>query len=133
MVLPDLVEHLRWSSNPGADGYVFATAAGKPLRRSNFGTKWRAARAEVNLATIHFHDLRHTSNNWAAEAGATLAELKQRLGHDSDRATSIYHHGTEERQHTIADALSDRARRELRRRDASTDRTATGTENPSGT
>lgn len=127
VVLPDLLEHLRWSSNPEADGYVFATAAGKPLRRSNFGDKWRAARDSVGLPTIHFHDLRHTSNNWAAEAGATMAELKQRLGHDSDRAASIYLHSTEERQHTIADALSERARRELRRRDAGTDRPNTGT------
>lgn len=127
VVLPDLLEHIRWSSNPGADGYVFATAAGKPLRRSNFGDKWRAARKAVGLPTIHFHDLRHTSNNWAAEAGATLAELKQRLGHDSDRAASIYLHSTEERQHIIADALSDRARRELRRRDAGTDRPGTNT------
>lgn len=122
VVLPDLLEHLRWSSNPGADGYVFATAAGKPLRRSNFGDKWRAARKSVGLPAVHFHDLRHTSNTWAAEAGATMAELKQRLGHDSDRAASIYLHGSEERQHTLADALSDRARRELRRRDASADR-----------
>jgi hypothetical protein len=82
----------------------------------------------VGLSAIHFHDLRHTSNNWAAEAGATLAELKQRLGHDSDRAASIYLHSTEERQHTIADALSDRARRELRRRDARADRPVTGTD-----
>lgn len=57
----------------------------------------------------------------------TLAELKQRLGHDSDRAASIYLHSPEERQHTIADALSDRAGRDLRRRDASTDRLVMGT------
>jgi integrase len=126
IVLPDLLEHLRWSSNPEADGYVFATADAKPLRRSNFGAKWRAARAEIGLQDIHFHDLRHTSNTWAAEAGATMAELKQRLGHDSDRAASIYLHGSEERQHTLADALSERARRELRRRDGG------GTPGPTG-
>ncbi|WP_223297402.1 tyrosine-type recombinase/integrase [Catenulispora acidiphila] len=134
VVLPDLLEHLRWSSNPGADGYVFATAAAKPLRRSNFGDKWRAAREAAGFPAIHFHDLRHTSSTWAAEAGATMAELKQRLGHDSDRAASIYLHGSEERQHTLADALSDRARRELRRRDAGTDRPDPGTDlgDPSG-
>jgi integrase len=33
---------------------------------------------------IHFHDLRHAGNTLAAEAGASLRELMDRMGHSSN-------------------------------------------------
>jgi len=38
-----------------------------------------------------------------------------RMGHDSQRAAMIYLHGSDARQHEIADSLSKLARDELRR------------------
>ena len=35
------------------------------------------------MPRIHFHDLRHTGNNLTAEAGASLRELMDRMGHSS--------------------------------------------------
>jgi hypothetical protein len=35
---------------------------------------------------IHFHDLRHTGNQLAADAGANLRELMDRMGHSTTRA-----------------------------------------------
>jgi len=55
---------------------------------------------------FRFHDLRHTGQTLAAATGATLADLKKRLGHSSDAAAVRYLHAVEERDKTIAQALS---------------------------
>jgi uncharacterized protein YbjT (DUF2867 family) len=54
-------------------------------------------------------------NTLAANAGASLRELMDRMGHDSGRAAMIYLHGSDERQHQIADSLSKLATEELKR------------------
>jgi len=43
-------------------------------------------------AHLHFHDLRHTGNHFAAASGASLKDLMARMGHDSERAAIIYLH-----------------------------------------
>jgi site-specific recombinase XerD len=58
---------------------------------------------DAGLTGMHFHDLRHSDNILAASAGASLRELMDRMGHDSERATMIYLHGSDERKHAIAD------------------------------
>jgi integrase len=42
---------------------------------------------------LHFHGLRHTGNNMAAEQGASLRELMERMGHSSTRAARTRHEG----------------------------------------
>jgi integrase len=65
---------------------------------------------------LAFHDLRHTGNTLAGLAGgATLRELMDRMGHDSQRAAMVYLHGSDERQQQIADTLSKLTREELKR------------------
>ena len=54
---------------------------------------------------LHFHDLRHTGNHFAAASGASARELVGRMGHGSLRAALIYQHRTIERDRMIADAL----------------------------
>ncbi|MEV7801927.1 tyrosine-type recombinase/integrase [Microbispora sp. NPDC088329] len=63
---------------------------------------------EMGVKGLHFHDLRHTGNTLAAQSGASLADLKARVGHDSDRAALIYQHATRDADQRIADALSAR-------------------------
>ncbi len=48
-----------------------------------------------------------------AEAGANLRELMERMGHASSRAALIYLHSTQDRQRILADAISERTRKEL--------------------
>jgi integrase len=57
---------------------------------------------------LRFHDLRHTGNTWAAEAGAHLRELMERMGHSSQRAALIYLHATLEGHRAIADGIDRR-------------------------
>ena len=54
---------------------------------------------------MHLHDLRHTGNTLAAETGATLRELMDRMGHASTRAALIYLHAREQRGKTIASGI----------------------------
>jgi integrase len=56
---------------------------------------------------LHVHDLRHTGNTWAAETGATLRDLMDRMGHATTRAALIYLHKSAGRDQVIADRLSD--------------------------
>ena len=60
------------------------------------------------LPGLHFHDLRHTGNTLAAQAGVSLADLKARMGHDSVRAAMIYQHAATEADQKIANTLDQR-------------------------
>jgi integrase len=68
---------------------------------------------KLGLTGVHFHDLRHTGNDFAAGTGATLREMMDRMGHSSTRAALIYMHGSDARQRQIADSLSELARQEI--------------------
>jgi integrase len=60
-------------------------------------------------ADFHFHDLRHTGDQLAAEAGATTEELMRRMGHSTVRAAMRYQHSTDRRDRQIAAEMSRRA------------------------
>jgi integrase len=94
---------------------VFTGPKGAQLRRSNFSRPWNKATAAAGLDSFHLHDLRHTGNTLAGEAGATLRELMDRMGHASTRAALIYQHRTTQRDKIIADEISRRAEAELKR------------------
>ena len=57
-------------------------------------------------ASRRTHDLRHTGNMLAADTGANLRELMERMGHASTRAALIYLHKKAGRDKAIADGLS---------------------------
>jgi integrase len=67
---------------------------------------WVPALAAVGLEGIHIHDLRHTGNQFTANAGANIKELMVRMGHDSERAALIYLHSSDKRQRALADAVA---------------------------
>ena len=116
VITPDLASHIVTFAAPGDDGLVFTSSEGKPLRRSNFCRRvWHPALRAAGLPAIHFHDLRHTGNQFAADEGANLRELMDRMGHSTTRAAMAYLHGSDERQQVIADALSSRAAAEMGR------------------
>jgi integrase len=107
LIIPVIRWHLACFAEPGDEALVFTSPGGMPLHHSNFRRRvWLPALTSAGLPAIHFHDLRHTGNTLAASAGATLRELMDRMGHDSERAAMVYLHGSDERQHQIADTLS---------------------------
>jgi integrase len=116
VIIPVVQWHLTCFAQPGDGGLMFTSPRGRPLRHSQFRQReWLPALEAAGLADFHFHDLRHSGNTLAAGAGATLRELMDRMGHDSERAALIYLHGSDARQHEIADSLSKLAREQLNR------------------
>jgi integrase len=97
-----------------AAALVFTSPDGQPLRHSNFYRRvWMPALAATGLAGIHLHDLRHTGNQFTADAGANPRELMERMGHDSARAALIYLHSSAERQRALANEVGRNARAAL--------------------
>ncbi|RSN03634.1 site-specific integrase [Nonomuraea sp. WAC 01424] len=117
-IVPTLTEHLASYVGPDEDAFVFLGKNSGFLRGGNFrrAAKWADALKEMGLMGLHFHDLRHTGNTLAAQSGASLADLKARMGHDSDRAALIYQHATKDADQRIADALSARVEVDMRDR-----------------
>jgi len=114
-LLADVTEHLDQFTGTADDCLVFTGPKGAQLRRSNFSRQWRKALVAADLTGVHVHDLRHTGNVQAGEAGAGLRELMDRMGHSSTRAALIYQHRTLLRDKMIADEISRRAEAERSR------------------
>jgi integrase len=112
LIVPDLRKHL--GSLPSGAQLAFTSAEGTALSNTNFRRRiWVPALATVGLEDIHIHDLRHTGNQFTANAGANPRELMARMGHDSPRAALIYMHSSDQRQRALADAVGKAARAEL--------------------
>ncbi|GAA1391446.1 tyrosine-type recombinase/integrase [Catellatospora chokoriensis] len=105
-VLPIVKMHL--AEHAGAER-LFVSRDGTPLRGHALYQAFRRARQKAGLNHITFHDLRHTGQTLAAQAGATLADLMLRLGHSSMVAAKRYLHVVDGRDAEIAKALSDLA------------------------
>jgi len=114
-LLPDVAAHLDTFTAADPRALVFTGPQGAQLRRSNFSRPWNKATTAAGLDGFHFHDLRHTGNVLAGEAGATHRELMDRMGHASTRAALIYQHRTTQRDKIIVDEISRRAEAELKR------------------
>jgi integrase len=103
--LPDVRRTWRSSSAPARSRSSSQVQRAAP-RRSNFQKYWRQGLATAGITNIHFHDLRHTGNTLAAQAGATMSDLMARMGHASTRAAQIYLHTSSQRDRVVADALN---------------------------
>jgi len=106
-IIPALRKHLAVFTGPSPGALVFPGAKGGPLRRCNFNkmTAWPHAAAKIGVPDLHFHDLRHTGNTFAAAGGTGLRDLMARMGHDSERAALIYQHQARGADQAITDAI----------------------------
>ena len=59
----------------------------------------------VGAEGLHFHDLRHTGNTFAAAGGTGIKDLMARMGHDSERAALIYQHQARGADRIITDSI----------------------------
>jgi integrase len=72
--------------------------------------KWQDVASKIGAPGLHFHDLRHTGNHFAAATHASLRDLMNRMGHDSMRAALIYQHNTRGADEAIAAAVDAQVR-----------------------
>jgi integrase len=119
VIVPTLREHLAVFAEDDPGALVFPGAKGGPLRRGNFNkmSAWPHAVASIGMPGLHFHDLRHTGNQFAAHSGARLRDLMARMGHDSERAAMIYQHEAYGADKTITDAIDTHVQAERTKRD----------------
>lgn len=115
-LIPDLVTHLSLYTQPGRMGLLFPSGTGNPLHHRTFGNWWNKARIAAGRPNLRFHDLRHTGATMAAQSGATLKELMDRLGHTTPKAALVYQHTAADRDQLIAERLSARMTSEPRER-----------------
>jgi integrase len=112
LIVPDLREHL--AGLPLGAQLAFTSPEGTALSNTNFRRRvWVPALAAIGLVGVHIHDLRHTGNQFTANAGANTRELMVRMGHDSQRAALIYLHSSDKRQRALAAAVAEAPRAEL--------------------
>lgn len=108
-VVEELRGHLEEFVGSDATAWVFTGPQGGVIWRGNFRkfTKWTKTVAGLGLVGLHFHDLRHSGNTWAARSGVSTRDLMARMGHDSMRAALMYQHETREGDARIVAALDD--------------------------
>lgn len=75
---------------------IFTTSTGKPIFPRSLTTQFNQLIKTANVPKIRFHDLRHTHATMCLEAGMSLKEVQDRLGHSSIKTTGdVYAHVTE--------------------------------------
>lgn len=106
-ILPVLEAHLGTWTAPEPDALLFpAVHSGGHMKHGALYKVFRRARSVAGRPDLRWHDLRHTGSTMAAQAGAPLAELMNRLGHSDVRAALIYQHASAERDAELARKLS---------------------------
>jgi integrase len=125
-IIPALEEHLSKFVGPEPGALVFCGPSGAPMRRSNFGkmSGWSHAFRSIGAEGLHFHDLRHTGNTFAAAGGTGIKDLMARMGHDSERAALIYQHQARGADKIITSNIDAHVEAERKRNDGDEDGTA---------
>lgn len=110
-IVPLLEDHLQQHTAKGRDALLFPRTPGSDEPWTNggpFARLFAVARNAAGRDDLRFHDLRHTGAVLAAQSGATLKELMQRLGHSTATMALRYQHVAEGRDAAIAAAMSQR-------------------------
>lgn len=107
-LVPLLQQHLDSYTGADSTALVFTTATGGTVL-STYSQVFGRALARVGRHDVRPHDLRHTGMTLAAQSGASLAELKQRLGQSSTAAAEIYLHTTRDHGRDVANRMSELA------------------------
>lgn len=99
--------HAYVADDPAAWFFPSPTVPGQPISRTTlFKQYFYPAREAACRPDLRFHDLRHTGAVLAAQAGATIRELQDRLGHATPGAAMRYQHVAAGRDAEIAARMS---------------------------
>lgn len=103
---PHIIPLLRHASQWSDSESFFTSPRGGRMVANTFYHAFARARKRLGLDHLTIHDLRHTGNTLAANAGATTKDLMKRSGHASEAAAKRYLHAVDGRDAEIAKALS---------------------------
>ena len=96
-IIPAIKSHLEKHTAKPQDSLLFPNTTNGHLQPSTLNRHWDKARTKAKRGDMRWHDLRHTGATMAAVAGATTAELMDRLGHSTPQAAMKYQHATQSR------------------------------------
>ncbi|MDN4633162.1 site-specific integrase [Sphingomonas sp. PsM26] len=89
-----VLEH--WAANfqkENVGGYFFSTTQGKAYTYGALHEGWKRMLIRENVATRHFHALRHFYASWLLKHGMPVADVSKLLGHSSHEMTlRVYTH-----------------------------------------
>jgi integrase len=88
-----LMSDLYLQRQPGQ--VFFFPSPDDPRKPYDFRYSWEKTLEKAAIPNFCFHDLRHSAASYLAEQGATLADIKEILGHKSIQTTQKYTHLTE--------------------------------------
>lgn len=80
---------------PKASGWVFVQPNGERIKAVQ--RVWERVRAEAGVPFLRIHDLRHLYASFLINAGHTLYEVQNALGHSSPNVTQRYAHLSSDR------------------------------------
>ena len=101
----EMIRAMRQGHSP--EEYVFpATNRKAPFR--SYRKAWEFARKRAEIENYHFHDNRHSTGSYLAQAGIPLYTIGSILGHVSPTSTAIYSHLSTD---SLRDALEQMTRR----------------------
>ena len=105
VVVDMLAAHL--AKYPAAEnGLVFATDGGQPIRRTTFGSVWRAAVKAGEHHTARVHESRHYYASLLIRHGESVKVVQARLGHASAAETlDTYSHLWPDSDHRTREAI----------------------------
>ena len=84
--------------------YIFPNPkTSKPF--TSFFVSWDAARKRAGLADLRVHDLRHSFASFLVNAGRSLYEVQELLGHADIKTTSRYAHLSRERLNAAVECV----------------------------
>jgi integrase len=111
-LLPKVKQHLADHVGAEPDALLFPHPDnGGWLGMHTLFHDWDLARRAAGRGDLRFHDLRHTGAVLAAQSGATIKELMNRLGHSTAEMALRYQHASEDRDLELAQKLSELATR----------------------
>ena len=83
-----LLEASEQSRTSIADDLVFPSQAGTPIKPDNIAVRYmQPALEKAGLRRFRFHDLRHSFGSFLIRDGASLAYVKDQMGHSSIQIT----------------------------------------------
>ena len=102
-----LADHLEAHVLADPESLLFTNSYGRPIRATVWRNAWAHATQGASCPDVRLHDLRHLAGTLAAQAGATLRETMDRLGHSSTEAAMRYQHVADQRAEIIAHSIED--------------------------
>lgn len=100
-----LREHIDGKEGWKPKDLVWTRSDGQAISRHTTLSAFRTAARSIGRDGMVWHDLRHTANTLAADAGASQATLQARMGHADPKVSAIYLHTSTSHDRNLADAL----------------------------